>query len=286
MSPAQHTIETIDHVTIAATNLATLEENFARVGLRTEYGGPHSNGATHMALLGFDDGSYIELIALLAADRASPLWQDAITGDAGPCAWAVDPGVVADEAARVAALGVPVRGPQSLNRLRPDGRLVEWDLAFPGDGQPGNLLPFIIHDRTPRDWRVQPSPAVHGSELTGIAMVVLGVADSQSASNLFQTVYSWTETATQDDPLFGATLTHFPGTPVTLATPLSGGDWLAERLRRFGPLPCAFLIGTKDMATSVRRFSLGEPHEWFGHELRWFDPTQIGGLWLGMIEHS
>jgi hypothetical protein len=33
----------------------------------------------------------------------------------------------------VATLGVPVMGPIYLNRQRPDGVLVEWDLAFLDD---------------------------------------------------------------------------------------------------------------------------------------------------------
>ena len=51
----------IDHVTIAGPELAPMERAFAGVGLVTDYGGPHSNGVTHMAWLGFNDGSYNEL---------------------------------------------------------------------------------------------------------------------------------------------------------------------------------------------------------------------------------
>jgi hypothetical protein len=40
-----------------------MRESFAAAGLETDYGGPHGNGGTQMALLGFNDGSYLELIA-------------------------------------------------------------------------------------------------------------------------------------------------------------------------------------------------------------------------------
>jgi len=54
----------LDHVGICAYDLQSLQDAFASVGLRAEYGGAHATGGTHNALLGFDDGSYIELIAL------------------------------------------------------------------------------------------------------------------------------------------------------------------------------------------------------------------------------
>ena len=187
----------IDHVTIAGSALARMQRVFAEVGLETDYGGLHSNGATHMALLGFADGSYVELISTFVAGTQSPLWGAHIAGDGGPCGWAVatdDPGL---EAARLKGLGVPVRGPFPLNRRRADGALVEWDLVYVGDGEPGATLPFLIKDRTPREWRVQPSASVAGTELTGVAVVVLGVDDLATSVDLFRRVYGSTRSRTR-----------------------------------------------------------------------------------------
>ena len=47
----------IDHVSIAWSNLTFLQDAFESVGLKTDYGGVHSSGATHMSLLAFKDGS-------------------------------------------------------------------------------------------------------------------------------------------------------------------------------------------------------------------------------------
>ena len=57
----------IDHVTVCGRDLDRMRQSFAERGLATEYGGPHANGLTHMALAGFDDGSYLELIAPLSS---------------------------------------------------------------------------------------------------------------------------------------------------------------------------------------------------------------------------
>ncbi len=55
----------IDHVTLAGTRLEEMREAFsAATGIPTEYGGPHSNHATEMALASFPDGSYIELMGI------------------------------------------------------------------------------------------------------------------------------------------------------------------------------------------------------------------------------
>src|SRR5260370_37149310 len=55
---------TIDHVTAAGKDLKTMQAGLAAIGIRCEYGGPHKNRATEMALASFPDGSYLELIAI------------------------------------------------------------------------------------------------------------------------------------------------------------------------------------------------------------------------------
>lgn len=274
---------TIDHVTIAGPALAPMEQAFAGVGLPTDYGGPHSNGITHMALLGFTDGSYIELISSLEPDpRETIFWAEQIAGNGGPCAWAVQSDDVAAEAARLNALGITVKGPEYMHRRRPDGRLVEWDLAFLGDEGAGATLPFMIKDITPREWRVQPSAGVAG-RLTGVAQVILGVENLADSIDLFRRIYGWSVPQFKEDTGFKARLAHFAGTPVTLAVPLAKDDWLAQRLARFGPSPCAFLLGAADFEATRREFGLISSTEWFGRSLAWFDPARLSGVKLGVI---
>lgn len=274
---------TIDHVTIAGPALAPMEQAFAGVGLPTDYGGPHSNGITHMALLGFADGSYIELISSLEPEpKQTIFWTEQIAGNGGPCAWAVQSEDVAAEAVRLKALGITVKGPEYMHRRRPDGRVVEWDLAFLGDEAAGATLPFMIKDITPREWRVQPSAGVAG-RLTGVAQVILGVEHLADVIDLFRRAYGWSVPQLQHDPGFPARLAHFAGTPVTLAAPLAKDDWLAQRLGRFGPSPCAFLLGTANFEAAKREFSLISATEWFGRSLAWFDPARLDGVKLGVI---
>lgn len=276
----------IDHVTIAGPSLAQLEQAFDQLGLTPDYGGPHSNGITHMSLLGFDDGSYIELISSLEAGRKdTAFWGEHIAGNGGPCAWAVYVDDVAAEAARMAALGITVRGPHYYNRHRPDGQLVEWHLAFLGDKGAGATLPFIIKDITPRELRARPSASVSGSLLTGIAKVILAVEDIEAAATLFSRVYFWPPPVKQANTDFGDNLADFAGAPVTLAAPLTGHPWLGERLARFDESPCAYLIGVNNFELAVKKYQLTDPTNWFGRQVAWFDPDRLHGIRLGIINH-
>src|ERR1035438_9010701 len=83
----------VDHVTAAGSSLKQLQANLSAIGIETVYGGPHSNGATEMALVSFPDGSYLELMAPQAKADAQALerqpWTKFMKADGGPCAWAV-----------------------------------------------------------------------------------------------------------------------------------------------------------------------------------------------------
>ena len=69
-----------------------MQARLSALGIPSEFGGPHSNHATQMALTGFPDGSYLELIALQdkpdAKAVAAHYWSEQIQGNAGPAAWA------------------------------------------------------------------------------------------------------------------------------------------------------------------------------------------------------
>jgi len=283
--PAPPRALSVDHVTIAGANLAQLQDAFATVGLTAEYGGAHSNGVTHMALLGFDDGSYIELISTISAEQRNiPIWKEHIVRDGGPCGWAARCDNVTAELKRLATSGLAVQEPFPGSRERPDGRVAAWSLGFIGDQPPGAVLPFIIEDTSPRQNRVQPSPSVAGSELRGVALVIIGVSNLSEAISLYRRAYDWPAPWIREDQEFGARLAHFLGTPVVLAAPASADNWLATRIDRFGESPCALLIRTGDFPSTARRFGLDWTTPWFGGLVAWFDPADLNGTRLGLIE--
>lgn len=288
----------IDHITIAAPALAPLRDALRRAGLASEYGGPHSNGVTHMDLIGFLDGSYLELIATLdGVDAPSPLWDRHIRTSAGPCAWAVRVADIEAEVCRLEREGIPVEGPLPYHRERPDGARVEWLLAFPGAGPPGATLPFLIEDITPRELRARPTPGVVALadsgeagqatpvRIEGVARVVLGVRDLEANIALFRRAWGWPQPLR---PARGRAV--FPGAPVVLESPgpapVASGSGLARRLDALGDSPAAFLIAVDDLDAAGRHLDLGSPEEWTGERVAWLRLEGIEGKRLGFVERG
>jgi len=268
----------IDHASICGSNLDTMRQAFASVGLTTDYGGPHATGGTHMALLGFDDGSYLELIAPQTPAADSSPWAKFISADAGPCAWAVEPKDIDAEVQRLKASGTAVNGPDAGSRKRPDGMNIEWQVANVGSGTPGSLLPFLIQDRTPRQWRVAPSASVQGSMLTGVEVVVIAVNDLSSSIALFRKTYNWAEPITEDHGEFGARLAYFPGQPVVRAQTLGNKSFIADRLQKFGESTAAYLLATNDFNAANKKFKLSGAKPWFSQKVGWFDQNKLKGF--------
>jgi hypothetical protein len=261
----------VDHATAAGKDLSQMRRALEAAGIPSEYGGPHANHATEMALTSFPDGSYLELIAIQpqadpAAVAASP-WDKCMKANAGPCAWAVRPQDVAAEARRLQAASVTVTAPARNGRRRPDGVQLEWETAEVGAGN-GNFYPFLIHDFTPRDRRAYPGGKPTSSNYTGVTKVVIAVNNLDDAIARFEKAYGLSSPRRQDDPAFGARLAWFEGTPAVLAAPLGEKSWLTERLRQFGEMPCAFVLGGGKPGKAAAT--------WFGKPIAWLSPETLG----------
>jgi Glyoxalase-like domain len=228
----------VDHVTVAGRDLSEMRAKFAAAGIRTEYGGKHTNGLTEMAVASFADGSYLELIAAQdpKAGAAAHYWGKFIDDDAGPCAWAIG---VDDLDAEAKRLGVAVK---ASGRKRADGVELRWRSASIGPEAQGTFFPFMIHDETERALRAYPGgkPTMPGWK--GVSEVYIGVRDLNEAVKRYREAFQLGEPHRGFDKELGAETAKFEGTPVVLAAAKSG--WLAERVAKFGEAPCAFVIGT------------------------------------------
>ena len=273
----------IDHVSVGGRDLKRLEEPFKQAGMETVYGGPHSGGETHMSLLGFSDGSYIELISTIKEGERASLWNRQIAGDGGPCAWAIEVEDIAREVSKARELGIPASGPVDYSRKRPDGVSVEWELGFLGGGEPGAVLPFLIRDKTPRENRVRPSPSVSGGPLRGVSAVVIGVKWPDDHVRSLRGMYGWHEPEVDRGLWEGVELASFGDAPAVLASP-TGPGWLSDRLERFGDCPCAFLIEATDLKAAAELYPVEGPRHWFGGEtLRWVAPLKRAGMMIGLV---
>jgi hypothetical protein len=278
------TVLSVDHASICGSDLQAMQQAFTDAGLKPDYGGPHTTGGTHMALLGFDDGSYLEFIAPQTPGSAdSSPWAKLLAADAGPCAWAVSSGDAQKEIDRLKAAGVAVEGPIKGSRKRPDNLAIEWVTAHVGGGTPGSTLPFVIEDRTPREWRVKTSDSAKDSGLSGIDLVVLAVNDLKASADRFSKAYGWSEPLIETHNEFGAKMAYFPGEPVLLVAPADNKSWLNQRLQKFGETPVAFLLATQDFNAATKKYRLSGSKMWFAQRVAWFDPGKLKGVRLGVI---
>jgi hypothetical protein len=186
----------IDHAVIFVEDLNEATADFERVGFQVTPGGTHAGGLTKNALIPLADGTYLELLAFNIPDTHRDLsHSEALKTIEGttPMDHRFLPRGAEGEGFRDLALGtvglrevvdnagaagLEIEGPFPGRRVRPDGREVSWELAFPKDSG----LPFLIEDVTDRHLRVPSGDATrHPNGVTGIGEVVVHVDDFDGA---------------------------------------------------------------------------------------------------------
>jgi len=265
----------IDHATVCGTDLEAMRQTMtsALAGVQPEYGGPHSNHATEMALVSFPDGSYLELMGIQTkADPAAVEkheWNRFLRNDAGPCAFAMHVTDIEREVQDLKSAGIAVGEPETAGRTRPDGAKLVWQTASVGPGNRGSLFPFLIADQTPRELRAFPSGKPTTDGFGGIAQVVIGVRDLNGAIAQYERAFRLSPPMRQRNQKFGA-MAWFQGTPIVLAQGVGADSWLSKRVAEYGDAPVAFVLGDGKNTGS------DSGSNWFGHSVTWMDERKLG----------
>lgn len=186
----------LDHLVILVRDLLTAVDGYRRLGFTVTPGGRHADGATHNALIVFDDDTYLELVAftnrwtltrLRLLRRLGLLNRFVPTEPSFGCRLRrrgaeheglVDFALIPEDAARQIAearvRGLTIDGPLPGGRVRPDGQQVAWQFGFPHDQR----LPFLCADTTPRELRVPGGRMrTHANGALGVASVAWCVDD-------------------------------------------------------------------------------------------------------------
>jgi catechol 2,3-dioxygenase-like lactoylglutathione lyase family enzyme len=164
----------LDHVVILVTDLEQTLADYSALGFNVQRGGTHADGYTHNALVGFADGSYLELIAFLKPkpDHRWGAW--AAKGHEGFVDFALLPPAVGQVVERARAGGVAYQGPLDGGRTTLAGEVLKWQIGTP----PSADLPFLCGDVTPRALRVKGGDVrVHANGVRGIAAITVLVKD-------------------------------------------------------------------------------------------------------------
>lgn len=173
----------LDHLVILVQDLDGATEDYERLGFRVTPGGEHADGLTRNALVPFQDGTYLELVAFVDPEDGRDNvwgWREFLPGEGLIDYCAASDGLQRD-VERLRGLGFEVDGPHEGGRKLPDGREVRWRSA--SFVQDGRVLPFLIEDTTPRELRVPAGPATeHPNGATGIRRVEISVSDARDGA--------------------------------------------------------------------------------------------------------
>lgn len=164
----------LDHVVILVADLEAAIVDYVGLGFTVQRGGTHADGATHNALVGFADGSYLELIAFLRPAPEHRWWRHAQRGHEGFIDFALLPASVGAVIEAARSRGLAYEGPHEGGRVRLDGQRLVWQTGTP----PAPELPFLCGDVTPRALRVvEGEVRVHANGTQGVASLSVLVTE-------------------------------------------------------------------------------------------------------------
>lgn len=216
----------LDHVVILVDDLERSIADYSELGFTVQRGGTHADGFTHNALVGFEDGSYLELIAFLRP-RPEHRWaRFAAQGHQGFVDFALLPPSVGQVVQRAQAGGVAYVGPLDGGRTRLDGEVLRWQIGTP----PSPDLPFLCGDLTPRALRVREGEVrQHANGVTGIASISVAVRDLAASLARYRALLGLAGDAGAivDLPGAGLRAAQLPLGPSTLVLLAAGADDLS-----------------------------------------------------------
>jgi len=250
----------LDHVVVAVADLGGATAGYGALGFTVLPGGRHPGRTSENALVVFDDGAYLELIAWPQPGPAERWYNVLAKHGEGLMDFALIPEDVPRAIDEAKARGLALNGPVEGGRVRPDGARLEWRTGR----QTTFDLPFLCGDVTPRDLRVPEGDIRrHANGAQGIATVTSAVFDIDASVRRYRALLG--EGTRVADPVVlpglgvraatielgsaAIVLASPSGLPTMQAPPFA--NELARRLERRGEGPCALAIRA---AGGARRF--------------------------------
>lgn len=137
--------DSLDHILLGCNDLQRgIDFVEQHTGARAAFGGVHPGRGTQNALLSLGKLHYLEIIAP-DPKQSEPRQFDIINTLARPAliGWAAHVHDIDALAKKLKSKGIPVDGPTSGSRVRPDGKLLKWKALDIGNARTG-VVPFFI----------------------------------------------------------------------------------------------------------------------------------------------
>lgn len=179
--------KSIDHVVVAVHDLTQAIQDYERLGFTVSIGGDHAHRGSRNALITFEDGSYIELIAFKHEPPVKDnTWWDLLQIGEGLVDFALVSDDLLAELEQLKSQRFEITGPMEGGRLRTDGIRIAWRVARLNTAG-SERLPFLIDDISRHELRVpQGKDAIHPNGVTGIAGVAVAVSSLAAAEPLYR----------------------------------------------------------------------------------------------------
>lgn len=188
-------ITRFDHAVIAVRNIPQALQAYQALGFDVAAGGRHPSIGTQNAIVRFGL-DYIELLAVEDSTQARA--QGSFGGElanylkhaSGLVGFVLASSDLDEQARGLTSIDLDAQGPFVMERERPDGRRLAWQLVIPGNSPWRKPWPFLIEWKTPDDERVKwDAPGTHRNGACGVAGIELLVDDLGAAKELYEVAF-------------------------------------------------------------------------------------------------
>jgi catechol 2,3-dioxygenase-like lactoylglutathione lyase family enzyme len=267
-------IARFDHAIIGVRDLTEAMQRYQALGFAVSPGGRHTGRGTHNAIIRFGL-DYLELISIYdereLAGRGlngQALADFLKKQEGGLVGYALASAGIEEDAARFQQTGLTAEGPFAMQRLRPDGRLLSWQLLVPGSVPWRQPWPFLIQWDQPDAERLSwEAPGVHPNGAAGIAGIALAVRSLERAIDLYQRQLGLTLDQQDVVPRLASHRARFRlgNFTIDLLAPERDG-WVQVMLDSVGEGPVELTLTSKDLNQTRRALAEAGLHAETGQE--------------------
>jgi len=224
----------IDHLVIVVGDLDRAADDFRQLGFTVVAGGRHPVGS-HNALISFQDGSYLEIIAFYR-EALDHRWWAPLQKSERLVDYCLRTDNLAADTEKLQAAGVAINNPVPWSRMRPDGFELKWLLSL-ATGSHRGVAPFLIEDVTPRSERV-PQQFAHANGSAGIAKLTVAVGELAEVDHWYRALLGARGNRVRSDSLRAEGLSYAIGPHrLEFLKPYDPASPLVNWLREFGSSP-------------------------------------------------